>query len=236
MKPTSVSIRSITQPKVEYSSRMWVITLSRSKSWFFDGKLGPALDVALGAVGHADEDDVAQIEIRAGFQCIVDPRQRHRLPEVRQMVQRELADDQIVGVRLVGEAEQSRRLGADTRLPVAGINVGERQHRRRNIDRVDLGAHQRGLASQNTVAAADIGDPPAALDAEHVQRMPGADVDVVLRSVDRGDRGIESDPAPLRVIPVARQHGHIPSGPRPIAATPVRDTSTRPSGRIRSIN
>src|SRR3984885_10347336 len=29
---------------------------------------------------------------------------------------------------------------------------------------------------------------------------------------------------------------HIPSAPRPIAATPVRDTSTRPSGRIRSMN
>jgi hypothetical protein len=27
-------MRSITQPKVEYSSRIWVATLSREKSWF----------------------------------------------------------------------------------------------------------------------------------------------------------------------------------------------------------
>ena len=33
-KPTSVSIRSITQEKVEYSSRIWVMTLSWSISWF----------------------------------------------------------------------------------------------------------------------------------------------------------------------------------------------------------
>ena len=29
--------------------------------------------------------------------------------------------------------------------------------------------------------------------------------------------------------------GHIPSGPRPMATTPVRETSTRPSGSIRAI-
>src|SRR5665213_2341138 len=42
-----------------------------------DAEIGPGLDVALGPVGHADEDDVAQIEIGAGLQRGVDPRQRH---------------------------------------------------------------------------------------------------------------------------------------------------------------
>ena len=200
-------------------------------------KSAHCLDVALGAVGHADEDDVAQIEIGAGLQRRVDPRQRHRLPEIRQMMQRELADDQVVGIRLVGEAQHAGRLGADRHLAVARLDIGQRQHRRRNVDGIDLGAHQRRFAGQHAVAAADIGHPPALLHAEHGQRGAGAFVAVVMSVVERGDRGIEAraaavacstSPAPAWI--------HIPSGPRPIAATPVRDTSTRPSGRIRSMN
>src|SRR5712672_596494 len=91
-----------------------------------DAEVGPALDVALSAVGHADENDVAQIKIRARLQRIADPRQRHRLPEIRQMVQRELADDQVVGVRFVGKAQQPRGLGSHRHLAVARLNFGER--------------------------------------------------------------------------------------------------------------
>src|SRR5205823_12511870 len=54
-----------------------------------------------------------------------------------------------------------------------------------------------------------------------------------LRDLDLHDR-------PLRIYNVYplsfTVQPHIPSGPRPMAATPVRDTSTRPSGRIRSTN
>ena len=59
MKPASVSMRSITQPKVEYSSRIWLIDAVAVEIVVLDAEIGPALDVALGAVGHADEDDVA---------------------------------------------------------------------------------------------------------------------------------------------------------------------------------
>src|SRR6266702_4584449 len=201
-----------------------------------DAEIRPLIDVALGAVGHADEDDVAQVEIGAGLQRVVDPRQRHRLPEIRQVMQRELADDQIIGVRLIGEAQHARRLGADRNAAVLGLNIGERQHRRRNVYGVDLGTHERRFAGQHAVAAADIGHPPARLGAQHGERLAAADIAVVMAVVDRGDRGIQANLPPLGVIPVARQHVHIPSGPRPIAATPVRDTSTRPSGRIRSMN
>ena len=180
-----------------------------------DGEIRPLLDVALGAVGHADEDDVAQVEIGAGLQRGVDPCQRHRLPEIRQMMQREFADDQVIGIRLVGEAQHAGRLGADRHLAVAGLDVGERQHRRRNIDRVDFGAHQRRLAGQHAVAAADIGHPPALLHAEHGQRRAGAEVAVVMPVVDRGDRGIEPELPPLIVIPVPRQHGSHPFRPAP---------------------
>ena len=113
------------------------------------------------------------------------------------MVQRELADDQVIGIRLVGEAEQSRRLGAHRHLAVARLDFGERQHRRRNVDRVDLGAHQRRLAGQYAVAAADIGDAPALLHAQHGQRRAGAAIAVVVPVVDRGDGGIEPEPPPL---------------------------------------
>ena len=180
-----------------------------------DRKIRPLLDIALGAVGHADEDDVAQVEIGAGLQRGVDPCQRHRLPEIRQMMQREFADDQIIGIRLVGKTQHAGRLGADRHLAVAGLDVGERQHRRRNIDRVDFGAHQRRLARQYTVAAADIGHPPALLHAEHGQRRAGAEVAVVMPIVDRGDRGIEPELPPLIVIPVPRQHVSHPFRPAP---------------------
>jgi hypothetical protein len=61
-----------------------------------DGKFGPALDVALEAVGHADKHDVAEIEVGAGLQRIEDARQRHRLPEIGQMMQREFADNEVI--------------------------------------------------------------------------------------------------------------------------------------------
>src|SRR3954451_5882719 len=80
-----------------------------------------------------------------------------KLPEIRQMVQRELADDQIIGNRAGGKATEGRRLGAARALAVARLDVGECQHRRRNIDRVDLGAQQRRFDRQHAVAAADIG-------------------------------------------------------------------------------
>src|ERR1700738_1101610 len=54
-----------------------------------DAEIRRFLDSALGAVAHADDHDVAQLEIGAALQRVVDPRQRHRLPEVRQVVQRE---------------------------------------------------------------------------------------------------------------------------------------------------
>src|SRR5712671_6836958 len=143
-----------------------------------DVEVRPRLDVALGTVRHAAEHDIAQIEIRPGLQRGMDPRQRHRFPEVRQMMQRELADHQVIGVRLISEAQQARRLGPDRDFPVARLDFGERQHGRRYIDGVDLGAHHRRLAGQYAVAAADIGHPPAALHAEHGQRRAGAQVAV----------------------------------------------------------
>ena len=48
----------------------------------------------------------------------------------------------------------------------------------------------RCLAGQYTVAATDIGHPPAALHAQHDQRLAGADVPIILPVVDRGGRGI----------------------------------------------
>ena len=47
---------------------------------------------------------------------------------------------------------------------------------------------------------------------------------------------VEADLPTVVIIPVAREHGYIPSGPREIAATPVRETSTSPNGFIRSMN
>src|SRR5437660_6924947 len=61
------------------------------KAVVLDVELRPLLDVALASIGHADENDIAQIEIRAGLQRAIDARQRHRLPVIRQMTQRELA-------------------------------------------------------------------------------------------------------------------------------------------------
>src|SRR6202041_2451484 len=63
-----------------------------------DGKLRPFLDVTLTAIWRSHKHDIAQIEIRAGLQRRKDPRQRHRLPEIRQMMQRKFADDQIVAI------------------------------------------------------------------------------------------------------------------------------------------
>src|SRR3984885_6812216 len=83
-----------------------------------DAEIGPRFDIALRAVRGRDEHDVAQVKIGAGLQRGMDPRQRHRLPEIRQMMQGEFADDQVVGVRLVGEAQQSGGLGADRDLAV----------------------------------------------------------------------------------------------------------------------
>src|SRR5882757_6439164 len=193
-----------------------------------DAEIGPALDVALRAIGYADEDDVAQIEIRSGLQRVIDPRQRHRLPEVRQMVQRELADDQVIGIGLVGETQQSRRLGAHRHPAVARLDFGERQHRRRNVDRIDLGAHQRRFAGQGAVAAAAIGDAPAALETQHGQRGAGAAVAVVVPVVNRGNGGIEPKPPPLRVVPVARQHL---TSPRAHARSRRRRCATPRQGR-----
>ncbi len=150
----------------------------------------PARDVALAPVGHTDKDDVAQVEIRAGLQRGEDARHRHRLPEIRQMVQRELADDKIVGIGLVSEAQEPRRVGPDPRFAVARIDFGEGQHGARNVDGVDLGAHQRGFGRHHAIAAADVGDPPARLDAEHGQRPTRAQVAIVLLAIDRGDRGL----------------------------------------------
>ena len=93
-----------------------------------DGELGPALDIAIQSVGHADKDDVAEIKIGAGLQRIEDARQRHRLPEIGQMMQCEFADDQVVGIGLISEAQQARELRADLDLAVARQDVGEREH------------------------------------------------------------------------------------------------------------
>jgi hypothetical protein len=81
-----------------------VTTLSR-ETVVLDVDIGPRLDVALGSIGRADEHDVAQIEAGAGLQRAVNPRQRHRLPEIRQMMQRELAGDQVIGVRLISKTQ-----------------------------------------------------------------------------------------------------------------------------------
>src|ERR1700687_3787556 len=63
-----------------------------------DAELRPLLDVALRSVGHADEHDIAQVEAAPWLQRAKDPRQRDRLPEVRQMMQRELTDYQVIRI------------------------------------------------------------------------------------------------------------------------------------------
>src|SRR6059058_4199641 len=66
--------------------------------------------------------------------------------------------DLIVGIGLVGKAQHARRLGAHRDPAVARLDIGERQHCRRNVDGVDFGAHQRRLAGQYAIAATDIGE------------------------------------------------------------------------------
>ena len=45
------------------------------------------------------------------------------------------------------------------------------------------------------------------------QRLAGTDIAVLADVIDRGNRGIETDLPPLRVVPVARQHDSHPFRP-----------------------
>ena len=110
-------------------------------------------------------------------------------------------------------------------------------------------------AREYTVAATDIGHPPAALHAQHDQRLAGADVPIILPVVDRGGRGIETDlgdaaarsrrHAPLRTAPATPPGVHgcpssaaAVSGCRhrrddPIAEMPGSRTFMLPNNRSR---
>ena len=114
-------------------------------------------------------------------------------------------------------------------------------YRRRNINRASTSAPiLRGLASQYAVAITDIGElAQPRCTSSMIQRRAGAQIAVVMAVVDRGrpprnpDRSAAVDYNTSRAPALV----HILSSIAPsIAATPVRDTSTRPSGRIRSMN
>ena len=44
------------------------------KVMILDAEIGPLIDIALSTVERAEQGDIAQIEIRAGFQRAEDPR------------------------------------------------------------------------------------------------------------------------------------------------------------------
>src|SRR5581483_11583031 len=203
-------------------------------------EIGPLVDRTLDAVWSRAEYHVAEKEFAAGLQRVEDARHCHRLPEIRQLMQRVLADDQIEAIWRVGEAQESGRLRLHLNASVRGMHLDEFQHRRRDIDRLYVRAHLGSLAGKNAGAAADVGHAPTRLDVEPHQRGPRtfrivALLLVIARRLVFG-REIDPDLTTIVVVPVARKHRHVPSVPRTMAATPVRDTSTRPSGFISSTN